>query len=162
MLDFWGRRRWPRNRGNAPVPWARSHRFRGPRRRAQKSSTGYPVPDCSARRRGRETAGTQRFSGQACTGIEAPRGGPKSQAPDIRCLTFGTAAGDAKRRPGSPGIAIGIGIGTGIGIGVEIGIGRRWPPLANLTKVAYISNLLFIALERIPPGRLHIKYKCLG
>ena len=49
----------------------------------------------------------------------------KSQAPDIRCLTFGTAAGDAKLRPGSPGIALGIGIGTGIGIGVEIGIDPR-------------------------------------
>ena len=51
MLDFWGRRRWPRNHGNT---W---------------------------------------FLGHACTGFEAPGGGPKSQAPDIRCLTFGAAAG---------------------------------------------------------------------
>ena len=96
VLDFWGRRRWPRNHGNATSPWARSHRFRGLRRRTQKSSTGYPVLDFCNRRRGLETAGALWFLGQARTGFEASGGGPKSQAPDIRCLTFGPAAGALK------------------------------------------------------------------
>ena len=74
MLDFWAHRREPRNRGGLAQGTGALPRFRCPRRRAQKSSTGYPVLDF----------------------------GPKSQAPDIRCLTFGPAAGSLETGAGLP------------------------------------------------------------
>ena len=80
---------------------------RGGRKGVRKSSTGYPVLDFWTRCRGprnrgglaQATAGSPRFPSRD----RARRRGAESQAPDIRCLAFGTAAARREAAAGLQG-----------------------------------------------------------
>ena len=64
---------------------------------------------------------TQRLPGQARHSFGIVGGGSKSQAPDIRCLTFGTAADDAKTMAGLPWQPLGLQQFPGPGVGPQGG-----------------------------------------